>query len=282
MSTPTDALAYDVFVAEPIPQNATDLVPNGDRRMFSPLSITLIHGARDAVLVDPPMTTAQAEAVAAWVAASGKNVTHIFATHGHGDHWFTASLLAERFDAQVVASAGTIAQMHRNVAIRGGFWDRLFPGQIPDSPVTATTVADNRFELEGHPLHIIDVGHSDTDDTSILHVPDLGLVVAGDVIYNGVHQFLVESKDGGRDEWRDAIDIVAGLQPRWIVAGHKNKELDDDAARTIAETRDYLDAVDELLPKFDTAEGFFFAMLERFPARLNPGALWGGAVALFS
>lgn len=47
-------LTYDVFVADPIAQNVTDRVPNGDRRMFSPLSVTLVHGARDAVLVDPP------------------------------------------------------------------------------------------------------------------------------------------------------------------------------------------------------------------------------------
>ncbi|MEU0654814.1 hypothetical protein ACFZAB_23425 [Streptomyces albogriseolus] len=53
-------LAYDVFVADPIPQNVTEPVPNGDRRMFSPLSVTLVHGERDAVLVDPPLTTAQA------------------------------------------------------------------------------------------------------------------------------------------------------------------------------------------------------------------------------
>jgi hypothetical protein len=63
---------------------------------------------------------------------------------------------------------------------------------------------------------------------------------------------------------------------RWIVAGHKNKDLDDDATRTIAETRDYLDAVDELLPKHTTVLAFFIAMLERFPDRLNPTALWAG------
>ena len=38
------------------------------------------------------------------------------------------------------------------------------------------------FSLEGHDLVLVDVGHTDTDDTSVLHVPDLGLVVAGDVI----------------------------------------------------------------------------------------------------
>ncbi|MEV0938148.1 MBL fold metallo-hydrolase [Streptomyces phaeochromogenes] len=278
----TSPLTYDVFVAEPIAQNVTDRVPNGDRRMFSPLSVTLVHGARDAVLVDPPLTSAQAQAVGDWVEATGKNLTHIFATHGHGDHWFTAGILAERFDAQVVASEGTIAEMHRNVSIRPQFWDRLFPGQIPDAPVTAQAVPGNRIGLEGHDLLIVEVGHSDTDETSVLHVPDLELVVAGDVIYNGVHQYLAESADGGRDAWRKAITTVEGLRPRRIVTGHKNKELDDDADRAIAETRLYLDTTDELLARHDDALGFFQAMLERFPDRLNPGALWGGAVALYA
>ncbi|MBM0231261.1 MBL fold metallo-hydrolase [Micromonospora sp. STR1_7] len=275
-------ISYDIFIAEPVPLNVPEPVPNGDRRMFSPLSVTLIQGEKDAVLVDPPLTRDQATDVAAWVKASGKNLTHIFATHGHGDHWFTAGLLAERFGAQVVASAGTIGEMGRNVAMRELFWDKLLPGQIPDAPVTATAPAGNRLELEGHELTIVEVGHSDTDETSVLHVPDLQLVVAGDVIYNGVHQFLTESTGGGRDAWRKAIEAVEGLRPRLIVAGHKNKELDDDAARTIAETRRYLDAVDELLPRCDTALDFFNAMLDRFPARLNPGALWGSAVALYA
>ncbi|WP_053850130.1 MBL fold metallo-hydrolase [Streptomyces sp. NRRL B-24085] len=274
-------LAYDVFVADPIPQNVTDLVPNGDRRMFSPLSVTLIHGERDAVLVDPPLTSAQALEVGDWVEATGKNLTHIFATHGHGDHWFTADVLAERFGAQVVASEGTIREMHRNVSLRPHFWDALFPGQIPETSVTAAPVPGNRFTLEGHDLRIVEVGHSDTDETSVLHVPDLELVVAGDVIYNGVHQYLAESANGGRDAWRRAISVVEDLRPRHIVTGHKNKELDDDAERAIAETRLYLDAVDELLAKHEEPLDFFNAMLDRFPDRLNPGALWGGAVALY-
>jgi glyoxylase-like metal-dependent hydrolase (beta-lactamase superfamily II) len=274
-------LGYDVFIAEPIPQNTSDLVPNGDRRMFSPLSITLIHGDHDAVLVDPPLTTAQANAVGDWIAAGGKNLTHIAATHGHGDHWFTASMLAERFGAQVIGTVGTIKQMHHNVAIREVFWDKFFPGQIPPTVVTAVTPAGNRIPLEGHDLIMVDVGHSDTDDTSVLHVPDLDMVVAGDVIYNGVHQYLVESANGGRGAWRHAIDIVEALHPRWIIAGHKNKDLDDNATRTIAETRQYLDAVDELLPKHGAALSFFNAMLERYPERLNPGALWSGAQALY-
>ena len=217
--------------------------------MFSPLSTTLIYGTNDAVLVDPPLTTDQAASVGDWIKASGKNVTHIVATHGHGDHWFTAGVLADRLDARVVASRGTIEQMHNNVAAREAVWDKAYPGQIPPSPVTATTVTDNRFTLEGHDLVIVEVGHSDTDHSTVVHVPDLSLVVAGDVMYNGAHQYLAESADGGRDAWRNAIDRVRALRPRRIVASHRDKNLDDDAERIMVETRQYLDDADDLLLK---------------------------------
>ena len=274
-------LEYELFVAESIPQNTTQLLPNGDRPVWSPLSTTLIHGHNDAVLVDPPFIREQAQAVGDWVRASNKNITHIFVTHGHGDHWFTAGMLADKFDAQIVATAGTIEQMHRNVAMRDAVWDKLFPGQIPETTVTAVPAENNRIELEGKQLDIVEVGHTDTDATSVLHAPDLDLVVAGDTVYNGVHLYLAESADGGRDKWRSAIDIVENLEPRWIVAGHKNKDLDDSAARAISRTRDYLNSADVLLSQHTTALGFFNAMVKRFPDRLNPGALWLGAAALY-
>jgi glyoxylase-like metal-dependent hydrolase (beta-lactamase superfamily II) len=274
-------LDYAVFTADPIPLEVPERVPDGSRRMFSPLSTVLIHGARDAVLVDPPLTVDQARSVGDRIAAGGRNVTHIFATHGHGDHWFTASLLAERFGAQVVATADTIEQMHRNVALREVYWDRILPGRIPAVTVTAEVANGGFLPLEHRELPIVEVGHSDTDGTSVLHVPELGLIVAGDVLYNGVHQYLAESADGGRDAWRKAIDAVDALNPRWVVTGHMNTDLDHDATRIIAETRRYLDDVDELLPRSGSALEFFHAMIERHPDRLNPGALWSGAVALY-
>ena len=153
----------------------------------------------------------------------------------------------------------------------------------PAVPVTATTVTDNRFTLEGHDLVIVEVGHSDTDHSTVLHVPDLSLVVAGDAMYNGAHQYLAESADGGRDAWRNAIDTVRALRPQRIVASHRDKNLDDDAERIMAETRQYLDDADDLLLKHETARDFFIAMLERYPnRRLGATILWAGAQALYA
>jgi glyoxylase-like metal-dependent hydrolase (beta-lactamase superfamily II) len=276
----TENLTYDVFVNDPPPQD-NGLLPNGEPKLFSPLASTLIYGSEDAVLTDPGMTADQARALGDWVAGTGRNLTDIFITHGHGDHWFAAGLLAQRFGARVVATAGTIAQMHANIAARPYVWDKVYQG-IPPSPVTAVTVPGNRFTVEGHDLVIVEVGHTDTDDTSVLHIPDLGLVVAGDVIYNGVHMYLGERVVvGGFGPWREAIDKVEALKPRHIVACHKNKQLDDDAERTIAETRRYLDDADELLRTENTAVDFFNAKIERYPNHLGRTVLWAGASALY-
>lgn len=280
MSTITD-IGHEVFVADPLPMNGPGPLPGGAPRAFQPLAVTLIHGRQDAVLVDAPLTLEQAEQVGDWVEASGKRLTHIVATHGHGDHWFTAGILAERFGAQVVTTAGAIARMRDNVYAREVLWDVLWPGQIPPSPVTAVTVPGNRLTLEGHDLDIVEVGHADSDDCAVLHVPDLGLVVAGDAIYNGVHMYLGESADGDFGPWRQAVDTVAALKPRRIVASHQNRNLDDDAARLIAETRRYLDDAEAALAAHDTPADFFDAMLKSYSEHVGPTVLWVSARALY-
>ena len=278
MNQPAD-LAYDVFVNDPPPQDGT--LPNGEPKRFSPMASTLIYGRENAVLTDPGMTEEQARVLGDWVIGKGRNVTDIFITHGHGDHWFAAGLLAERFGARVVATATTVAQMNGNVATRPLLWDKLYPGLIPPSPVIAVTVPGNRLTVEGHDLVMVDVGHGDADDNSVLHVPDLGLVVAGDVIYNRVHMYLGQNATGGFGPWRKAIDKVEALGPRHIVCGHQDKRLDDDAKRTIGETRQYLDDADELLRTEDTAAGYFNAKIARYPDYLGQLILWVTARALY-
>ncbi|MBO0882906.1 MAG: MBL fold metallo-hydrolase, partial [Mycobacterium sp.] len=134
-------ITYDVFVNDPPPQ--AGVLPNGEPKRFSPMASTLIYGSQDAVLTDPGMTMDQATALGDWVASKRRNLTAIVITHGHGDHWFAAGQLAERFGAQILATAGTIAQMHANLAARPMLWDKVYTG-IPPSPVTAVTVPDNR------------------------------------------------------------------------------------------------------------------------------------------
>ncbi|MEE6164647.1 MULTISPECIES: MBL fold metallo-hydrolase [unclassified Mycolicibacterium] len=280
----TGALGYRLFVTDQIPQSGRGPLPDGSPRMWSPITSTLITGRRDAVLVDPPLTTAQADEVGDWVAASGRRLAGIYITHGHGDHWFGAIPLLRRFpDAVVYATAGTVEHMASQNApgFRAGFWDKVFPGQLPTGDVEVTVVDEDGFELDGEWLRPVEVGHTDTDATTMLHAPGASLLVAGDVVYNGVHLYLTESGGAaGLDEWLTALDIAESLRPTVVIAGHKNPVAPDDPAQLDA-TRRYLKDARRLLETSSDAEEFYRDMLALHPDRINPGALWGAAITLF-
>jgi glyoxylase-like metal-dependent hydrolase (beta-lactamase superfamily II) len=277
-------LEHKVFVTGQIPQSGRGPLPDGSTRMWSPITSTLIMGRHDAVLVDPPLTKSQAAEVGDWIVASGRMLRQIYITHGHGDHWFGAIPLLQRFpDVSVLATEGTSKLMtaQNQPQFRADFWDRVFPGQLPTGEVDACVVDGDGFELEGARLLPIEVGHTDTDATTILHVPRIGLLVAGDAVYNGVHLYLTESGGvAGIDQWLAALDIAEALSPATVIAGHKDPRLTDDPLQ-IQATRQYLTDARRLLESSDSPEAFYAGMLALHPDRINAGALWGAAITLF-
>jgi glyoxylase-like metal-dependent hydrolase (beta-lactamase superfamily II) len=115
--------------------------------MWSPITSTLIMGRHDAVLVDPPLTTTQATEIGDWIAATGRDLRQSYITHGHGDHWFGAIPLVERFPGVAVrATEGTakLMEVQNDPEFRADFWNRVFPGQLPAGEVDVTVV-DERF-----------------------------------------------------------------------------------------------------------------------------------------
>src|SRR6266852_7822609 len=214
-TTGTPILNWEVFVTPGIPIVTPDRPPGVRETYFQAMASTLIYGIRDAVLVDAFMTTKQAHALADWVASKGKNLTTIYITHGHGDHWFGVGTLLERFpNARAVAMPNVVKVMRQQASPEAleGVWKAAFPGQIPDRLVIAEELKGNVIDLEGHALVAVELGHTDTDYTTCLHVPSIGLVVAGDAAYNDVHLYLVESNAQTRREWIAALDTIETLK----------------------------------------------------------------------
>jgi len=215
-------------------------------------------------------------ALADWVSTTGKNLTTVYVTHGHGDHWFGLGAVRERFPGvRAVATPAVIESMRKSSApeVLQTFWQPRFPGQIPDDNPVADPLDGQSFELEGHQLVAVDVGHTDTDNSTVLRVPDIALVAAGDAAYNGVHQYLAESDSQGRQEWLAALDVIEAFDPRAVVAGHKRYG-NDDSPRIIGETRQYIRDFDRLDMETATAEELYRQMMAIYPDRVNPGALW--------
>ena len=282
---PRPALGWEVFVTPGIPIITPDRPPGVRETFFQAMASTLIYGARDAVLVDAFMTVKQANALADWVASKDKNLLTIYITHGHGDHWFGIGTLLKRFpNAKAVATPDTVKVMRQNASPQAleGAWKVSFPGQIPDKLVIAEELQGKTIDLEGNDLVPVELGHTDTENTTCLHVPSVGLVVAGDAAYNDVHLYLAESNPQKRLEWIAALDKIESLNPRAVVASHKRPE-NDDNPRIIEETRQYIRDFDRLAKTARTAQELYDKMLELYPNRVNPGwALWRSVRAVKS
>jgi glyoxylase-like metal-dependent hydrolase (beta-lactamase superfamily II) len=283
-NVPNTHLKWDVFVTPGIAVVTTDFAPGERERPWPPISSTLIYGVRDAFLVDSFITIEQARAQADWIAAKGKNLTTIYATHGHGDHFFGASVLLDRFPkARFVAAPTAIQVMKEQVSPEyvAKFWESRFPNQLPKRLVIAEELKTNVLELEGERLLVVPLRFTDTAGTTCLHVPSLELIAAGDAAYNGVHPRLLESNQNQkRDEWLSALDKMESFKPRTVMAGHKNMKNDDDGTRVIRETRQYILDFQELATRTTTAKELYDQMLSRYPQWLNRGALWSSVSAL--
>jgi glyoxylase-like metal-dependent hydrolase (beta-lactamase superfamily II) len=251
---------------------------------WSPISSTLISGKRDAVLVDTAITIDQNQKIVDWIVESGKNLTAIYATHGHGDHFFGVKTIQTKFPkAKFVATREAIAVMRKqtSVPVVDSYWKPRFPGQIDSTLVIADELKGGVLELEGEQLVSIPLGHTDTDSTTCLHVPSIGLAVCGDALYNDVHLHLGESNAEGRKEWIAALDMIESLKPVAAIAGHKRPGA-PDTPNNIEATRKYIRDFDRIASHTKTALDLYNEMLAIYPERVNPAVLWYSAQAVNS
>lgn len=277
-----------VYVAAPIPFSLPPPASKGG--LWSPISCTLIYTAKEAVLVDTPITIAQTEELIAWIEkiAPGRKLSYIYITHGHGDHFFGIPILLKRFpDAVPVATPGTIRHMQQQIEepVFSSLWGSRFPGQIHQPFILARPLPENKqFLLEGRwVMQAIECGHSDTHDSTVLWVPDLRLAVCGDVVYGQVHQMLAEANTKAkREEWIRAIEIVEALEPAYVVPGHKQAE-EVNGVWHLAATKKYIEDFGRVLAKKpkDKREAYS-EMIKLYPDRFNPPVLIMGCAAAFA
>src|SRR5579864_1342623 len=243
----SNTLSVNVFTAPGKAMVGERPKPFGEALGFDPITSTLIFGEYDAVLVDAMTTVDEAKALADWVALHNRNLETIYITHAHFDHFYGLSILLDRFpSARAIATPKTVNAMQMSFTPPvERLARRLFPGQMAAKYVAPEPYEHNTFTLEGQELRIIEQGHTDSADTTSLYVPSIGLVVAGDVVYNQCHMYVGDTTPESRKNWVAALDRLAALNPTMVVAGHK-KPGAPDSPSAIQDTKRYLLDYDRL------------------------------------
>jgi glyoxylase-like metal-dependent hydrolase (beta-lactamase superfamily II) len=141
---------------------------------------------------------------------------------------------------------------------------RLFPGQVATKLVAPESYERDTFTLEGHELRIIEQGQTDSPDSTSLYVPSIGLIVAGDVVYNQCRIYVGDTTPESRKNWIAALDRLAALNPTIVVAGHK-KPGAPESPSTIQDTKRYLEDFDRLQKTAASEQALFDEMTELYP-----------------
>ncbi|MGA5551049.1 MBL fold metallo-hydrolase [Streptomyces pseudogriseolus] len=278
-------LSVDVFTSDYKPIAAT--TPGWDLRQratWPASTATLVHGRREAALVDSLITTAEAENLTEWIRAKDKVLTTVYVTHGHADHFLGLSVVLDAFpDAVAMALPEVVPYAQEQLSAHYlAYWESLFPGQLPARTVAPRPLAGDVITVEGHEVRPVRVGQSDTHPSSVVHVPDLDAVVGGDVAYNGIHMWLAQTDHDARLRWLTALDTVAALAPRRLVAGHQDPSASDaDADGIIAASRRYLTDFDAAVAAGSDAADVIGAMTAAHGERGNPYTLFASASAQY-
>ena len=115
------------------------------------------------MLVDTFLPNEQNQELADWIAASGKNLTMVYITHAHPDHFLRPETIAGSLPRPraAVAPSQVVKAMHATIApdMVKNVWDKLWPGQLPKVLIAADVLESNEFELEGHKITVVDIGH---------------------------------------------------------------------------------------------------------------------------
>lgn len=226
---------------------------------------TLIAGDKDAVLVDAQFTLPDAHRLVAMILESKKNLTTVYITHFHPDHYFGLAAIKQAFPkAQLVALPGAVAEIEKTYKDKLKQWGAMYGNQLPADPVRPVALKGSAIDLEGHKLEIRGPVQGDSADNTFVWIPSTKTVIAGDIVYRGVHPWTRETTAASRKAWIATLDAIAALKPERVIAGHKDPKAADDVAGLKA-TRDYLVAFDAALASSKTAADLVKTMKAKYP-----------------
>jgi glyoxylase-like metal-dependent hydrolase (beta-lactamase superfamily II) len=230
----------------------------------------LIFGATEAILVDGQFFSAGAQKVVDMVKATGKNLTTVFLTHAHPDHYVGMDVIKTAFpNAKFVTTQMVLVDYTTKAPGTFAFLKGMLGGAIPDKIVTFEAVGGTTLTVDGQTINIIDIPDAgESEKAAILEIPDQKAVFAGDLVYNKVHLWLAECQSDG---WKKNLDALAAKGYTTYYPGHGPKA----TAAVVAEDKAYIDGALPILMNAATSDDAQAQLKAKFPDYTGDGLLDG-------
>lgn len=187
----------------------------------------------------------------AYADSLGKPVTRLIVTHAHPDHFVGAKAFG---DVPIYATAETrefIGQAGPTIIEQYGFKTSV---AIPTHPLV-----EGLEIIDGLTFEFRVVKNAEAPENVIVLLPELGVVVAQDIVYNGTHLYLDRRTFEG---WRLALaDLRRLLGYDLVLAGHGEPA----TPAVYDEVEGYLNAAERAFRDATSAQHVHDAMVRAYP-----------------
>nr|WP_222132218.1 MBL fold metallo-hydrolase [Pseudonocardia sp. C8] len=187
-------------------------------------------GAERALVIDTRGDDRQGAELAAAVRAVTALPLLVAITHAHFDHCFGTSAFP---GVPVYAQAGCAAALQVTAAAQRAVWARHYRDRgdtrtadalagtvpvLPDRPVCPRPGSVHALDLGGRVAELVHPGPAHTGHDLAVHVPDAGVLFAGDLLENGAPPSA--GPDAYPRDWAGAVAILRQRVATTYVPGH--------------------------------------------------------------
>jgi glyoxylase-like metal-dependent hydrolase (beta-lactamase superfamily II) len=227
----------------------------------------IIEGEHEVMLVDAQLSKTSAEKVLQEIKETQKPLSIIYITHEHADHFLGLEVFKEAYPGvRIIASSAVVDRINKVYQEKIDKWQKILGSGATTRVVAIGRFDDSVIEFEGSKLEVIRGIQGDTDQNTMLWIPGQRILIAGDVLFNGMHVYTAETDSKARAKWLDTLRKVRGLKPSVVIPGHSKVGAPLDARTAVDFTEKYLLAFEEELKRAKDADGLINAMKEKFPS----------------
>ena len=240
----------------------------------------IIEGTQEVMLVDAQLTRTNAERVLQQIKETKKPLSIIYITHEHADHFLGLEVFKQAYPgARIIANSAVADRITKVYQEKIDKWKTIL-GSGATSQVVAIEKFDGDFiKFETSTIEVLKNIQGDTDENTMLWIPEQRILIAGDVVVNSMHLYTAETDSKAREKWLNSINKIRELKPSVVIPGHSKVGAPLDASTAVDFTENYLLDFEEELNKAKDPGSLMDTMKERFPSADFLLALERGAKA---
>src|SRR5216683_5388005 len=240
----------------------------------------IIEGEHEVMLVDAQLTKTNAERVLEEIKETKKPLSIVYITHEHADHFLGLEVFKEAYPkVRIIATSAVVERIAQVYQEKITKWAQLLGPGATSHVVAIGQVDGPVITFENSTIEVLKNVQGDTDENTMLWIPQQRLLIAGDVVFNNMHVYTAETDSKARERWLNSLKSIRELHPSIVVPGHSKVGAPLDASTAVDFTESYLLAFEEELTEARDPDGLINAMKKRFPSAELLLALERGAMA---